>query len=123
VDKAVVFLVAAMVVGLIIWWFFGKRTLNVGVAKIEGDKQVVEVIVDGGYQPSVVELQQNIPAQIIFIRKDSSACFEEVVFPDFEVSTHLPIGTPHTVFITPDQPGEYKYSCGMSMFFGKVIVK
>ena len=107
----------------IIWWFFGARKTVVVKAQQRGDKQVVEISVDGGYTPNIVELQRGVPAELIFTRKDRSSCFEEVVLPDFGVSTHLPINTPYTISIQPDISGKFTYACGMNMFFGKVVVK
>lgn len=122
-DKALVVIGAVLAAVAIIWWFFGRRKTVAVMAQQQGDKQVVEIIVDGGYLPSVVELQCGVPAEIIFIRKDRSSCFEEVVLPDFGISTHLPIGKPHSVLVHPDTVGEFTYACGMNMFFGKVVVK
>lgn len=122
-DKVLVLLGAIIGVGLIVWWFFGKRKVVIVAAELRDGKQVVRIVVDGGYTPSVVQLQKDIPAELVFVRKDPSACFEEVVLPDFGTSTHLPVNKPYTISVNPDTPGEYKYSCGMHMFFGKVIVK
>ncbi|MEP7204600.1 MAG: cupredoxin domain-containing protein [Candidatus Saccharibacteria bacterium] len=122
-DKVVVVTAGLVAIGLIVWWFFGKRTQETVVATRQGDRQTIEVVVDGGYKPGIIELKKGVPVDIVFTRKDRSACFEEVILPDFGVRTHLPVDEPYTVAFTPNQAGEYKYSCGMNMFFGKVIVK
>lgn len=122
-DKLIVIVLALVLIAGIAWWFFGKRKSTLVAARREGNKQVVEITVDGGYKPGVVELQQNVPAELVFLRKDPSGCYEEVVFPDFGVHTKLPVGQPHVVAITPEKAGEFTYACGMNMFFGKVIVK
>ena len=122
-DKIAVIIAAFVVIGLIIWWFFGKRTIIVVPATRQGDKQTIEITVNGGYTPNVMELEKGVPADIVFIRKDPSACFEEVVLPDFGIRTKLPVNAPYTISINPNEAGEFKYACGMNMFFGKVIVK
>lgn len=122
-DKVLILVAAVALVGLIIWWFFGKRKTSSVSSTRNGDKQTVEIVVDGGYKPGVVELERDVRADIVFVRKDTSACFEEVVLPDFGVRTHLPVNKPHTITINPTQAGEFKYACGMNMFFGKVVVK
>jgi len=123
VNKIIVLMSTVLLVGLIVWWFFGKRKVEAVTATKQGDKQIVEIVVDGGYKPGVIELERGVPTEIVFIRKDASACFEEVVLPDFGVRTHLPLNKPYTVTIDPKEAGEYKYACGMNMFFGKVVVK
>jgi len=122
-NKLVISIGALLIIGLIIWWFFGKRKVSSVAAVRSGDIQTVEIIVDGGYKPAVVELERGVKADLVFVRKDRSACFEEVVLPDFGVRTHLPVDKPFKITVDPDKIGEYKYACGMNMFFGKVIVK
>jgi plastocyanin domain-containing protein len=122
-DKLLVLVGIIVLVGLIIWWFFGKRQVQSVMATRQGSKQIVEIIVDGGYTPNVVELQRDVLTEITFLRKDTSACFEEVVLPDFGIRTHLPVNKPFVVTLDPKMAGEYQYSCGMNMFFGKVVVK
>jgi len=123
-DKLIVIIGAILLIGFIIWWFFGKRKISEAEANMtENNKQEVEVVVSGGYTPSTVVLQQGIPASIVFNRKDPSGCFEQVVFPDFGISEHLPVNEEYSVDIDTSKPGEYQYACGMNMFHGKVIIK
>ena len=122
-NKLLVLGSLVVVIGLIIWWFFGQRPTKSVLATKQGDKQVAAVVVDGGYSPAVIELQRGIPAEITFTRRDTSACFDEVVLPDFGIRAQLPVGQPYVVTINPSVAGEYKYACGMNMFFGKVVVK
>lgn len=122
-DKIAVIIAGAVAVGLVIWWFFGRRTNEAVPAIREGDKQTAEIVVNGGYKPGIIQLEKGVPADLVFIRKDASACFEEVVLPDFGERSHLGVNKPHTIRITPNEAGEFTYSCGMNMFFGKVIVK
>jgi len=123
-DKLIVIIGAILLIGFIIWWFFGKRKISEAEANMtENNKQEVEVVVSGGYTPSTVVLQQGIPASIVFNRKDPSGCFEQVVFPDFGISEHLPVNKEYSVDIDTSKPGEYQYACGMNMFHGKVIIK
>lgn len=122
-DKILVLLGAIALIGLILWWFFGKRDSDARAARRQGDTQIVEVTVDGGYSPNIISLDKGVPAELVFTRKDPSGCLEQVVFPDFGVSEFLPVNQPRTIKFTPEQAGEYKYACGMNMFFGKVVVK
>ena len=123
-DKIFVTIGALLIIGFIVWWFFGKHTRAEAEAVVSGDnKQEVEVSVDGGYTPNTVVLRQGMPASIIFNRKDPSGCFNELMFPDFGIHETLPVNKRHSVQIDTSKPGEYTYACGMNMFHGKVIVK
>lgn len=123
-DKVVVVVGASLLIGFIMWWFFGKRNTSEMEANMtSNDQQEVEVVVNGGYVPNTVVLKQGVPAKVVFNRKDPSGCFEQVVFPDFGISEHLPVNEEFPIEIDTSKPGEYQYACGMNMFFGKVIVK
>lgn len=122
-DTALVLIGAALLIGGIAWWFFGKRTTGEVEATMTDGEQQVDVTVNGGYTPNVVVLRQGVPAQVVFQRKDPSACFDEVMLPDFGIHETLPVNTPHPIEIDTSKPGEYSYACGMNMFHGKVIVK
>lgn len=110
-------------IGLIVWWFFGKPKAAITNAQASGDSQTAEITVSGGYTPNRIQLQQGVPAKLIFHRQDSSSCFDEVVLPDFGIKTKLPVGQRHTVELTPKAAGSFRYSCGMNMFHGEIIVK
>ncbi len=123
IDKLIVLFSAVGLISLIVWWFFGKHTSEAVAATVDGNQQSVEITVDGGYTPNVITLKRGVPANLIFLRKDPSGCLEEVVIPDFGVSSKLPVNKPLTIKINPMEAGEFKYACGMNMFFGKVVVK
>lgn len=123
-DKIVVIIGALLLIGFILWWFFGKRNVKETEATMSAsNKQEVEVIVNGGYTPQTVVLQKGVPAQIVFDRKDPSGCFNEVTFPDFGIHETLPVGEKFAIAIDTSKAGEYDYACGMNMFHGKVIIK
>ena len=122
-EKFLVLIGAVLLIGLIVWWFFGNRKTSETEATMSTDKQQVEVTVNGGYTPNTVVLQQGVPASIVFDRKDSSGCFSHVVFPDFGINEELPVGEQHSIDIDTSKPGEYQYACGMNMFHGKVVIK
>lgn len=77
----------------------------------------------GGYTPGTIILKKSQPARIIFDRKDPSPCLDQIVFPDFGVHANLPMGEQYVVEITPQEAGEYGFSCGMNMMHGKMIVE
>jgi plastocyanin domain-containing protein len=106
-----------------VWWFFGKRKTASVEADVRGDKQTVEVTVDGGYTPNTIVLKQGVTAEVVFDRKDPSSCLNEVVFPDFGIRETLPVNEKFSIPIDTSKAGEYPYACGMNMFHGKVVIK
>lgn len=122
-NNVPVIAVAGALIGFILWWFFAPRKTEATAAVVEGGQQTVEIKVDGGYVPNTVTLKQGVPAKLVFNRKDPSNCLEEVVFPDFGIHEKLPVNARHEIPLDTSRPGEYKYACGMNMFFGKVVIK
>lgn len=122
-EKLFVLAGSSLLIGFIVWWFFGKRKTSETEARMSEANQEVTVTVSGGYTPNTVVLKQGVPAKIVFDRKDPSGCFNEVVFPDFGVHETLPVGEQYPIEIDTSKPGEYQYACGMNMFHGKVVIK
>lgn len=118
-----VLLSSLTLVGLIVWWFFMKPDTEVIAAKMDGGYQTIAITASGGYTPQKVLLQKDIPARLVFTRKDASSCLEEIVLPDFGIQKKLPVNEPVTIEVKPDKAGRFTYSCGMHMFFGEVVVK
>ena len=122
-GKILVIIGGIALVAFIIWWFFGKHGAAETSAQQNGKTQEVTVTVDGGYTPNTVVLKQGVPAQVIFRRNDPSNCLSHVVFPDFGINQELPLHKDFPITIDTSKAGSYDYSCGMHMFFGKVVVK
>lgn len=85
--------------------------------------QNAKVEVAGGYNPEVVTLKQGVPATITFTRTSDQGCLDVVHSKDFDFETELPLDEAKTVTVNTDQAGEFNFSCGMDMFFGKVVIK
>ena len=123
VEQIITIIIALALIAAIVWWFFAPRRSTNVTAKRSNDHQQASVTVSGGYSPEVIVFEQGTPATLLFHRENPSGCFDEVVFPDFGISEKLPVGEDFAINISTDTPGEFQYSCGMRMFFGKVIIK
>jgi len=83
----------------------------------------IDILVDGGYKPERIAIPYGKTTKLVFHRKDSNSCLEEVVLADFKVRKFLPLNEKTQIEITPDKKGEFDFSCAMGMFHGKLIVK
>ena len=83
----------------------------------------VTIVVNGGYSPSSIRVKARQPVRLRFDRQDTSACSEEVVFPEFKIRQYLPTGKTTTIELTPPAAGRYEFMCGMSMLRGTLIAE
>ena len=120
--EIVVTLGGAVLVGLILWFFFGPRQAT-QARRTAGGGQEVEVEVRGAYAPDRVEVEEGRLVRLTFTRKEANAYTSQVVFPELGIVKDLPVGQAVPVEFTPDRPGEYEFHCGMNMVRGRVIVK
>jgi plastocyanin domain-containing protein len=110
------------------WYFFvaGRApvaaTIGAGIASGAGAQEQV-ITVDGGYSPAVVKVKAGRPVRLVFDRKDSGSCSEEIVFPDFNVRKFLPTGQKTVIEVTPPKAGRYEFTCGMSMLRGALVAE
>lgn len=80
------------------------------------------VRVRGGYTPDVVYALAGEPIRLTFLREESAACSEWVVFPAFGKNTMLPRGERVVVELPPSPPGTYEFTCAMNMLRGTLVV-
>lgn len=121
-DKLLVLLGGLAAIAWINWYFFvaGRR---VAVAS-GGALQQIDVIVAGGYEPAAIRIAHGRPARLIFDRRETSSCSEELVIPDLGIRRFLPahqrtaIDVPATIAL-----GTHEFTCGMGMLRGKLIVE
>lgn len=111
------------VVGWIVWYFWLWKRENFTAQASEGGMQEVDVTVKGGYQPASIVVKAGRPLRLNFTRRESTPCGEEVVLPEFGRRAHLPENKTVAIEITPREPGEYEFTCGMNMYKGKLIAE
>ncbi len=107
-------------IGLIIWWFWLSHPR---ARRVQGS-EVIDVLVDNGvYTPARIEVTKGQRVTLRFLRRDASPCAEKVLFDDFSIGRDLPLNQPVEVSVTPDQTGEFDFTCQMKMYRGTLVVR
>ena len=102
------------------YYFLGPRR---SARATTADVQEAVITVDGGYAPSVIEVDAGRPVRLTFDRRESNPCSEEVVFGSLGIRRALPAFERTTIEFTPAQPGRIEFTCGMGMLHGAVVAK
>ncbi|MAX56174.1 MAG: plastocyanin [Alcanivoracaceae bacterium] len=115
-------LAGLLLIALIIGWFWLSQP---GGRKTRSQQIVSEatVIVDNGvYDPAVIHARAGQPLTLHFQRKDPSPCAEQVVFHGLDVSAFLDTGKTTTITLDNPAAGEYRFTCQMQMYQGRLVV-
>jgi plastocyanin domain-containing protein len=121
-NEWLVLAVGVALIGLINWYFFfaGKSETS---ATAGGNVQQATVLVRGGYEPQVVRVKAGSPVRLVFDRRETGSCSEEIVFPDFGIKRFLPANQKTLIELTPPSPGTYEFACGMNMLRGQIVAE
>jgi plastocyanin domain-containing protein len=121
-DWAVVVLGAAAI-AWVNWYFFAAHGPAAAASAGEGGVQQVTIAVRGGYEPGTVRVRAGSPVRLLFDRRETSGCSEEVVLPAFGIRRFLPAFQTTAVELTPQAAGTYEFTCGMGMLRGRIVVE
>lgn len=122
-DQLVVTVLGAAAIAVVVWFFWLKRKDGVRAAFTSGGYQEATILVQGGYTPDTVVVRSGTPVRLVFRREETSPCSETVVLDGFGKSANLPQGKPVAVELMPTEPGRYRYTCGMGMLQGTLVVE
>ena len=118
---AAVVLGGTLLAGIYVF-FFGRKKAAV-VAEARAGRQTVTVVVQGGYKPDLIVAKRGVPLRLVFDRRETSPCSDEIVLPEFGVRRELPAHVKTELEIVPERTGEFEFTCGMNMLHGKILVE
>ena len=102
---------------------FVAATMPRAAAQDAAPARVIDVVVDGGYQPNRITIREGERVRLRFVRHEYSSCTREVVFPWLELRRELPPHQPVTIDLPALRAGEYEFRCGMNMVRGTIVVQ
>lgn len=113
----------------------GQQVVVIGIAGLRSGQVVTAaeapstmaggptvLITEAGYEPPTVTVRSGKRTKITFLRKTDATCGTEVVFPTLKITRSLPLNKPVEVELPPQAEGVLRFTCGMDMFEGKVVV-
>ena len=121
-DQILVTIAGILAAAGVAWFFWGPRRAGLAAVLTSAGRQEATIVVKGAYSPDVIVVERGKPVRLNFLRQETAACSEEVVFPDFARRAQLPEGELVPVDFVPEAAGEYEFTCGMGMLRGKLVV-
>ena len=112
---------AVALIALVNWFFHGRRRAAVAAAAPDGTVDV-NVRVEGGYSPSVIEVPAGSRVRMTLDRREDNPCSDELVIPDFGIRRELP-AFQKTVIEFTATAGTHEFKCGMGMLHGSIVAK
>jgi len=88
-----------------------------------GTQQVAIRVTENGFEPQSVTVHAGSPVTLLVTRRTDKTCAKELVMPEHQIDQDLPLNQTVAITFTPRQAGELKYSCGMDMEHGTVVVQ
>jgi plastocyanin domain-containing protein len=113
---------ALALIAVINWYFLGKKRTAVAAAAAPGGIVDVDVRVEGGYSPAVIEVPAGSRVRLTLDRREDNPCSDEIVIPDFGIRRALPAFKKTAVEFTAT-PGTHEFKCGMGMLHGSIVAK
>jgi plastocyanin domain-containing protein len=122
-DQILVTLVGALAVAGVGAFFLLPKSEETRAVLGSSGLQEAMILVKGGYTPDLIVADAGVPIRLTFLRTESSACSERVVFADFHKSAELPENQNVALDLPAAKVGEYIFQCGMGMLRGKLVVR
>jgi len=86
----------------------------------DGVQRIVVTVSDTGYNPAVVWVKADVPAQVTFRTNGTQGCTRTLVVPSLKVGKQLPATGSTTLDLGQLAPGLLRYTCGMGMYSGTI---
>lgn len=80
-------------------------------------------LTDDGYKPATLTLRKGVLARVTFVRRIADTCGTAIAVPEFGIHRDLPFNEPVVVEFTPAKTGTFKFTCGMDMLRGSLVVR
>ena len=77
-TDVIVAVAAGLAIVGVLWYFLGPRRRTVANVGTEGIQEVT-ILVQGGYEPSTIEVDAGRPVRLTFDRRENNPCSDEVI--------------------------------------------
>lgn len=85
--------------------------------------QEASIRIKGSYRPGTVIATRGVPLRLRFFRDEDDPCSERLIIRGMALEWRLPAYEETSVQFTPDEPGEFLFTCDRGIYRGRLIVE
>jgi plastocyanin domain-containing protein len=116
----------AFVIGLVAVALYAYRRRTAAASSqaiVRADHtQEARIVVDRGYVPSRIDLEEGVATVLRFERREDDPCTELLVSELWPTQHRLAAHAETLIRFTPQRAGRYAFTCGMGMYSGELVV-
>ena len=76
-----------------------------------------------GYDPSTLQVPVGQPVTLVVTRTTEEGCGDVLAIPSQDIRRDLPLNEPVEISFTPTAAGTVRFTCGMDMYDGTIVVQ
>ena len=76
-----------------------------------------------GYEPSSIQAAAGQPLTLVVTRTTDEGCGDVLAIPSRDIRRDLPLNEPVEIRFTPSEAGSIRFTCGMDMYDGTIVVQ
>jgi len=93
------------------------------LAAAAAPRTITIAVTKDGFEPDRIEVKRGEPVRLSVTRKTDQTCATELVIKDAKIRKELPLNKTVEIDFTPEKTGQLKYTCGMDMVTGVLVVQ
>jgi len=76
-----------------------------------------------GYDPAEIQATAGEPLTLVVTRVTDEGCGQVLAIPSHDIRRDLPLNEAVEVTLTPSEAGTLRFTCGMDMYDGAIVVR
>ena len=101
----------------------GTSTFTGTAEQVSATQRLIVSVTGQGFTPNRIKVKMGQPVELVVTRTTDKTCATAIKIPDYGIEKDLPLDTPVTITVVPKKSGEIRYTCGMGMMGGAIVVE
>ncbi|MDQ3034953.1 MAG: cupredoxin domain-containing protein [Myxococcota bacterium] len=89
----------------------------------DGRPEIAITVDAEGYHPAQASAPAGAPVRVVFTRTSDEGCGQQLAIPALDIRRDLPLNEAVAVDLTMPASGSLRFTCGMDMYEGSLVVE